>query len=60
MPWVGVGLSSGTLAVEGVDTASVGGWGFLEERGFIGSSLLRKPPLREHLLGVSCQCGSTY
>ena len=52
MPWVGVGLSSGTLAVEGVDTASVGGWGFLEESGFVGSSLLRKPPMQEHLLSV--------
>lgn len=55
MPWVGVGLSSGTLAVEGVDTASVGGWGFLEESGFVGSSLPRKLPVREHLLSVRCR-----
>lgn len=30
------------------------GWGFLEERSFVGSSLLRKPPCVGYLLGVRC------
>lgn len=37
-----------------VGTWPAWGWGFLEERSFVGSSLLRKPPCVGYLLGVRC------